>query len=71
MYILYITNIKGFRFISGELLSSVKNQGKVRYIVWNVITDDLPSLEPKISALLKELEKSPAHHRPASGKPMS
>ena len=41
------------------------------YIVWNVITDDLPALEPKISALLKELEKSPAHHRPASGKPMS
>jgi len=23
-------------------------------IVWNVITDDLPALEPKISALLKE-----------------
>ena len=38
-------------------------------IVWNVITDDLPALEPKISALLKEPEKSPAHHRPSSGRP--
>ncbi len=38
-------------------------------IVWSVITDDLPEIEPKISALLKELEASPAHHRPASGKP--
>ena len=38
-------------------------------IVWNVISDDLPAIEPKISALIKELEKSPAHHRPASGRP--
>jgi len=38
-------------------------------IVWSVITDDLPEIEPKISGLLKELEASPAHHRPASGKP--
>ncbi|MDO8872902.1 MAG: DUF86 domain-containing protein [Methanoregula sp.] len=38
-------------------------------IVWSVITDDLPEIEPKISALLKELEKSPTRHRPASGKP--
>lgn len=38
-------------------------------IVWSVITDDLPALEPKIAALLKELEASPHLHRPASGKP--
>ena len=38
-------------------------------IVWSVITDDLPEIEPKISALLKELEASSPHHRPASGKP--
>jgi uncharacterized protein with HEPN domain len=25
-------------------------------IVWNVITDDLPALEPKISALLRKLD---------------
>lgn len=38
-------------------------------IVWNVITEDLPKVEPKISLLLEKLEKSPAHHRPASGRP--
>ena len=38
-------------------------------IIWSVITDDLPEIEPKISALIKELEASPALHRPASGKP--
>jgi len=38
-------------------------------IIWSVITDDLPEIEPKIFALLKELEASPALHRPASGKP--
>ena len=38
-------------------------------IVWSVITDDLPEIEPKISALLKELEASSPHHRPVSGKP--
>ena len=31
MYILYTTTIKGFRFISAEILGSVKNQGKLRY----------------------------------------
>jgi hypothetical protein len=30
MYILYTTTIKGFRFISAEILGSVKNQGKLR-----------------------------------------
>jgi hypothetical protein len=30
MYIVYTTNIKAFRFLSGEILGSVKNQGKVR-----------------------------------------
>ena len=38
-------------------------------IVWSVITDDLPALEPKISALLKEREVSPDRHRPLSGIP--
>lgn len=38
-------------------------------IVWNVITDDLPTLEPKIAALLEEPGKSPSPHRPASGRP--
>ena len=32
MYILYTTTIKGFRFISAEILGSVKNQGKLRLI---------------------------------------
>jgi len=32
-------------------------------IVWNVITEDLPTLEPKISALLDELDEvSDTHH---------
>ena len=39
------------------------------YIVWNVITDDLPALEPKISTLLNELEAAPNLHRSARGKP--
>jgi len=30
MYILYTTNIKALRFISGEILGSVKNKGKLR-----------------------------------------
>ena len=34
-------------------------------IVWNVITDDLPTLEPKISALLDELDKVSDTHRPS------
>jgi len=33
MYILYTTTIKGFRFISAEILGSVKNQGKLRYLI--------------------------------------
>jgi uncharacterized protein with HEPN domain len=39
------------------------------YIVWNVITDDLPALEPKISTPLNELEAAPNLHRSARGKP--
>ena len=37
-------------------------------IVWNVITDDLPTLEPKISALLDELDKVSDTHRPSRKK---
>jgi len=29
------------------------------YILWNVITDDLPKIEPKIAALLKEPDATP------------
>lgn len=32
-------------------------------IVWNVITDELPLLEPKITGLLKELDTMPDEHR--------
>jgi len=38
-------------------------------IVWNVITDDLSLLEPKITALLKELDTIPDEHRPSHTKP--
>jgi uncharacterized protein with HEPN domain len=38
-------------------------------IVWDVITEDLPTLEPKISALLDELDKMHDTHRPAHKKP--
>ncbi len=29
------------------------------YILWNVITDDLPKIEPKIASLLKEPDATP------------
>jgi hypothetical protein len=32
MNILYTTNIKAFRFVSIEILGSVKNQGKLRFL---------------------------------------
>jgi uncharacterized protein with HEPN domain len=38
-------------------------------IVWNVITDDLPKLEPKISALLDELDMVSDMHHPSRKKP--
>ncbi|MEI6293381.1 MAG: HepT-like ribonuclease domain-containing protein [Methanomicrobiales archaeon] len=38
-------------------------------IVWNVITDELPKLEPKISALLDELDTVSDTHHPAHKKP--
>jgi len=38
-------------------------------IVWNVITDDLPALEPKISAILNELDEVSHTHHPPLKKP--
>ena len=38
-------------------------------IVWNVITDDLPTLEPKISGLLDELDTVSDTHHPSRKKP--
>jgi len=37
-------------------------------IVWNVITEDLPTLEPKISALLDELDNVSGTHHPSRKK---
>ena len=39
MYILYTTTIKGFRFISAEILGSVKNQGKLRELAKKRVKD--------------------------------
>jgi len=38
-------------------------------IVWNVITDDLPKLEPKISTLLNDLDEVSDMHHPSRKKP--
>jgi len=44
MYILYTTNIKAFRFISGEILGSVKNKGKLRYLSMEYISQRLDNI---------------------------
>lgn len=38
-------------------------------IVWNVLTEELPKLEPKISALLDELDQVSDTHPPSHMKP--
>jgi len=49
MYILYTTTIKGFRFISAEILGSVKNQGKLR--LFNEVPIKLKHFEVILNAI--------------------
>jgi hypothetical protein len=63
MYILYTTNIKALRFISGEILGSVKNKGKLRFLTLKRLNNELEEVIETIEILntpqlMKQIERS-------------
>ena len=59
-----------WRYMAGLRDRIIHGYFRIDYsIVWNVITDELPKLEPKISALLDELDTVSDTHHPAHKKP--
>jgi uncharacterized protein with HEPN domain len=59
-----------WRYMAGLRDRIIHGYFRIDYsIVWNVITDELPKLEPKISALIDELDEVSDTHHPSRKKP--